>query len=280
MKAKKVIALSVKYLLLLLGAIISTLPMLYMISTALKPNGALYVFPPRFFPSADEITLENFGYILNKGGFLINFWNSIIVSVITVAIAALVSSALAFVLARFRFVGKKLLFGFIILTMIIPGTTMIVPQYELAVGLGVVNKLMGLIPFYVAWVIPFSTFMIKGFIENIPKEFDEAVYIDGGSLYTVYFRVALPLASPAIASVTIFNFLTAWEEFPWANTVINDDAKRTLPIAISGFFGQHQFTQWGYVFALSALSLIPVLLIFVMFQKYFVSGIQAGGVKG
>lgn len=280
MKVKKILSLAVKYLLLLCGAIIFPLPMVYMISTALKPNGALYVFPPQFFPSANEITLENFKYILNKGGFLVNFLNSIFVSVVTVVAAALVSSALAFVLARFKFWGKKMLFGFIILTMIIPGTTMIVPQYELAVSLGVVNKLPGLIPFYIAWVIPFSTFMIKGFIENIPREYDEAVYIDGGSLYTVYFRVAIPLASPAIASVTIFNFLTAWEEFPWANTVINDDAKRTLPIAISGFFGQHQFTQWGYVFALSTLSLIPILLIFVLFQKYFVSGIQAGGIKG
>lgn len=280
MKAKKLFWLILKYFLLLAGAIISTLPMLYMLSTALKPNGALYVFPPRFLPGIAEVTLENFRYILGKGGFIRNFLNSTIVSIATVAIAALVSTALAFVIARFRFRGHRLIFGFIILTMIIPGTTMIVPQYELAVSLGVVNKLLGLVPFYVAWVIPFSTFMIKGFIENIPKEFDEAVYIDGGSIYTVFFRIAIPLASPAIASVTIFNFLTAWEEFPWANTVINDDAIRTLPIAISGFFGQHQFTQWGYVFALSALSLLPVILVFILFQKYFVSGIQAGGVKG
>ena len=110
--------------------------------------------------------------------------------------------------------------------------------------------------------------MIKGFVENIPRELDEATYIDGGSVFTVFFRIILPLTKPGIASVSIFNFLTAWEEFPWANTVINDDLKRTLPIAISGFFGQHQFTQWGYVFALSVLSLIPILVSF-----YFLSEI-------
>ena len=89
-----------------------------------------------------------------------------------------------------------------------------------------------------------------------------------------------PLASPAITSVSIFNFLTAWEEFPWALTVLNDTQKRTLPIAISGFFGQHQFTQWGYVFAMSVASLLPVLIIFICCQKYFVSGLQTGGIKG
>lgn len=103
---------------------------------------------------------------------------------------------------------------------------------------------------------------------------------DGGSVFTVFFRIILPLASPAIASVSIFNFLTAWEEFTWAMTVINDNAKRTLPIAISGFFGQHQFTQWGYVFAMSVASLMPVLIVFILCQKYFVSGLQAGGLKG
>ena len=99
-------------------------------------------------------------------------------------------------------------------------------------------------------------------------------------MLTIYFQVALPLIKPGIAAVSIFNFLTAWEEFVWANTVINDDAKRTLPIAISGFFGQHQFTQWGYVFALSVFSLIPILLVFISFQRFFVEGLTAGSVKG
>ena len=114
----------------------------------------------------------------------------------------------------------------------------------------------------------------------MPKELDEAIYMDGGGVFTVFFRIVFPLAKPGIASVSIFNFLTAWEEFPWANTVINDNLKRTLPIAISGFFGQHQFTQWGYVFALSVLSLLPILIIFIFCQKFFVAGLTAGSVKG
>lgn len=277
---KKVMIQLLLYAILIIFAVIFTMPMLYLISTALKPNGALYEYPPKFFPTLKSITLENFIYIIKEGKFYINFFNSTMVSVLTVAIAAMVASALGFCIGRFQFFGRNLLFSFIMLTMIIPGMTLIVPQYELAVKMNVINKLYGLIPFYVAWVIPYSTFMIKGFVENIPKEFDEAIYMDGGSIFTVFGRIILPLAKPGIASISIFNFLTAWEEYPWANTVINDNLKRTLPIAISGFFGQHQFTQWGYVFALSTLSLIPILIVFISFQRYFVSGITTGGVKG
>lgn len=269
-----------RYLLLAAGTVICVLPMVYMISTSLRPNGALYEYPPRFFPRWEALTLENYEYILSQSKFYLNFLNSVFVSLFSVTLAAAVSSAMAFVMGKFHFRGKKLLFGFIILTMIIPGTTMIVPQFELATHLGLVNRLWGLIPFYVAWVIPFSTFMIKGFMEGIPDEITEATYIDGASVWTVYTRISLPLAAPAIASVSIFNFLTAWEEYPWANTVINDNDLRTLPIAIAGFFGQHQFTQWGYVFAMSVMTLIPVVLVFITCQRFFVQGLTAGGVKG
>ena len=269
-----------RYLLLAAGTVICVLPMVYMISTSLRPNGALYEYPPRFFPRWEALTLENYEYILSQSKFYLNFLNSVFVSLFSVALAAAVSSAKAFVMGKFHFRGKKLLFGFIILTMIIPGTTMIVPQFELATHLGLVNRLWGLIPFYVAWVIPFSTFMIKGFMEGIPDEITEATYIDGASVWTVYTRISLPLAAPAIASVSIFNFLTAWEEYPWANTVINDNDLRTLPIAIAGFFGQHQFTQWGYVFAMSVMTLVPVVIVFITCQRFFVQGLTAGGVKG
>ena len=278
--AAKIKSAVVRYVLLAIGTVFFTLPMIYMISTSLRPNGALYESPPRFFPRWEALTLENYDYILHQSKFYLNFFNSVIVSVSTIVLAAAVGSAMAFVLGKFKSKPTKILFGFIIITMIIPGTTMIVPQFELATKLGMVNQLWGLIPFYVAWVIPFSTFMIKGFMENIPSEIMEASWIDGADVWTVYARIALPLASPAIASVSIFNFLTAWEEYPWANTIINDNSKRTLPIAIAGFFGQHQFTQWGYVFAMSVLTLIPVVLIFIVCQKFFVQGLTAGSVKG
>lgn len=268
------------HIILAAGLLIVVLPMVYMVSTSLKPNGALYNYPPKFLPTLDEITIENYQYILSQGKFYINFLNSLFVSVLSVLLTAIIASALGYVIARFDFKGRKLLFAFIVLTMIVPGLTLIVPQYELAVKLKVINSLAGLIPFYAAWTIPYSTFMIKGFVEGIPKELDEATYMDGGSVLTVFWKIIIPLAKPGIASVSIFNFLTAWEEFPWANTVLNDNLKRTLPIAISGFFGEHQFTQWGYVFALSVFSLLPILIVFICCQKFFVAGLTTGSVKG
>ncbi len=277
---KKTVHQIILHVMLLAALILVVLPMVYMVSTSLKPNGALYEYPPRFLPSTDEITLENYRYIMGEGKFYLNFLNSVVVSCACVVIAAAVAAALGYVLARFSFPGKGMLFGFIVLTMIIPGLTLIVPQYELAVKLKAINTLGGLIPFYVAWTIPYSTFMIKGFVEGIPRELDEATYMDGGSVFQVFGKIIVPLAKPGIASVSIFNFLTYWEEFPWANTVLNDNLKRTMPIAISGFFGQHQFTQWGYVFALSVFSLLPILIVFICCQRYFVAGLTTGSVKG
>ncbi len=270
----------IKYIFLILFSIISLIPMLYMISTSLKPNGALYNFPPKFLPNLNEITFNNYKYILSQSRFFRNFLNSILVSTISIIFAAIASTGLAFVIGRFKNIFTKTIFSLLVVTMIIPGTTLIVPQFELAVKFHVINKLIGLIPFYAAWVIPFSTFMIKGFMENISTEIIDAAEIDGADIFTIFSKIAIPLASPAIASVSIFNFLSSWEEFPWANTVINDTKLRTLPIAITGFFGQHQFTQWGYVFALSMLALLPVLIIFITCQRFFISGISSGAVKG
>ena len=174
---------ALRYLLLAAGTVIFTLPMIYMISTSLRPNGVLYEYPPRFFPRWEALTLENYDYILHQSKFYFNFLNSVVVSVSTVLLAAAIASAMAFVLGKFKSRATNLLFGFIIITMIIPGTTMIVPQFELATKLGLVNRLLGLIPFSVAWVLPFSTFMIKGFMENIPGEIMDAAWMDGAGVF-------------------------------------------------------------------------------------------------
>ena len=268
------------YVLLAGGAILCVMPMVYMLGISLKPSGALYEFPPHLFPGPEQLTLVNFEEILAQSKFFYNFCNSVIVACLTVVLSAFISSAFAFCLERFRFRGRKLLMVLVIGTMIIPGTTMIITQFQLANFLHLTNSDLGLVPFYVAWVMPFSTFMIMNYISSIPRDYDEAVYVEGGDVFTVFFRVIVPLSKPAIASVSIFNFLTSWDEFQWALTVIDEDAKRTMPIAIAGFFGEHQFTEWGSVFALSMISLIPVFVIFVTMQKYFVSGLQAGGLKG
>ena len=164
---------------------------------------------------------------------------------------------LAYSISRFRFPGRNVLYGLIITTMLVPGLAMLVPQFELAVTFKLIDNLWGVILFYTAWVTPFSTFLIKGFIDNIPKELDEAIYMDGGTVFTIYRRVIVPMASPSIAAVSIFNFLYAFEELGWSQTILHSDDLRTLPVAITQFFQAHNRTDWGYVFAMTCLSMIP-----------------------
>jgi len=281
MKKQERLVQFIIYVMLTLGLAVTITPMLYMTGTSLRPNGLLFESHPRLFPEISALTLENYRYILIEQNFYGKMLNSAIVALSTTLLAAFVSSSLAYCIARFDFFGKKLLFSLIMATMIVPGTALILPQFELATWLRLNNKLWGLIPVYVSWVVPFSTFMIKGYIEgNIPRDFDDAVRIDGGNAFAIYSKVILPLASPAVAAVSIFNFLTSWEEYVWALTLINDDEKRTLPIAIAGFFSEHHYTQWGYVFAMSVVSLIPIVIIFIFLQKFFITGLSTGGIKG
>jgi ABC-type glycerol-3-phosphate transport system permease component len=263
------------------GAILMLMPMLYLISYSLRPNSDIYQYPPKLFVALNNLTLENYNYILSESvQLVIYFRNSIFVSVVSMIFVALMASSLAYVLSRFNFPGKKVFFSLLITTMIIPGLGLIIPQYQIAVNLNLVNKLSGLIPVYIAWVLPFSTFMMKSYVDGLPKELDQAAKIDGASTLKVYFLIILPLMKPSIAAVSIFNFLSSWEEYGWAQTIISKEELRTIPIYIAGFFGRNNFTQFGYVFAISCLSLVPIIIIFIAFQKYFITGLTAGGVKG
>jgi len=270
---KKVVSASlvVRYGLLCLGLVIMVMPMVYMLTSSLRPNAMTFSYPPKVLPELSEITLENYEYVLLRQNFLSYITNTLFVAGVTTLLAATISSMLAYCISRFRFLGRNLLYGMIITTMLIPGLAMIVPQFELAVTFDLVDNLWGVILFYTAWVTPFSTFLIKGFIDNIPKELDEAIYMDGGTVFMVYRKVILPMASPSIAAVSIFNFLFAFEELGWSQTILRVDKLRTLPVAITQFFQAHNRTDWGFVFAMTCLSMIPVIILYVLLQRYFIS---------
>ncbi len=271
--------MTVRHILLVLGALIMVVPMIYMISSSLRPNSVTFAYPPRIIPQLSEITLENYRYVMLEQNFLNYILNTITVAASATILTAVISSMLAFTISRFKFYGRDLLFSVIIITMLIPGLAMIVPQFELAVTLRLVDSLWGVIWFYTAWTIPFSTFLIKGFIDNIPKELDEAIYVDGGSVYTVYRVVILPMASPSVAAVSIFNFLYAFEELGWSQTILRTDKIRTLPVALTQFFQAHNRTDWGYVFAMTCLAMIPVIIVYITLQRYFISGLSSGAIK-
>ena len=264
-------------ILLGLGALLTVLPLIYMISTALK--GAIYVFeiPPRLIP--EHPTLQNFilAWTINQFGKY--FLNSILVSLVAVSCILLLASMMAYAFARYQFIGKKVLYGLIIFFMTMPAMSLIVPQFILARDLALMDSLMGLIVMYVAQNLPFATFLMRGFLEEIPKEIEEAARIDGASDWMIYWRVVLPLCKPALATSAIIAFLGAWDEYVWASTIINTPAKRTLPVAIATFQGVHT-TNWGLVFAASLIGIVPVLVLFISLQKYFIKGMVAGAVKG
>jgi multiple sugar transport system permease protein len=266
-----------RYVALIVGALVMVTPFIYMVSTSFKAQAYVLTFPPQFIP--DPATTDNYVQALTTQNFGLYFLNSIIVSVIATAASVLVSSMMAYAFARFRFPGRELIFRILLLGLIVPAMMLIIPQFILAKQLHLLDSLLGLIVFYTAGTLALNTFLLRGFFESIPGELDQAMQVDGAGAWTRYWRLALPLAKPALATATIFTFLSCWDEFAWALTIINTPEHLTLPVAIQLFQGQNA-TQWGLVFAASLIAVIPVIVVFLVFQRYFVQGLTAGAVKG
>jgi multiple sugar transport system permease protein len=265
------------YLLLTVGALVTMGPFIIMLSTSLKPQAFVLETPPQIIP--EDPTLGNYDTAWTSSGFARYFVNSTYVTILSVLGILLLSSMMAYALARFDFAGKRVVYWALLLTLMIPGMMLIVPQFILAQDLRVIDSHLGLVLFYIAGQLAFSTFLLQAFFSQIPRELEEAMRIDGAGAWTVYWRLILPMSKPALATAGIFVFLASWDEFIWALTIISDASLRTLPMAIALFQGQHA-TAWGVVFAASVIAVGPVILVFVTFQRYFVAGITEGAVKG
>lgn len=268
---------ALSFFLLLAGLPLVIVPFWLMVTTSLKPQAMSLEYPPRLFPS--EVTLDNYERALRLENFAVYFGNSLFVAVVTTLLTVVASSLLAYAFARLRFRGKEILFYVLLVGMMIPPVMLILPQFLVAKELHLLNNLWGLVLVYVAMNLSMQTFLLRGFFEDIPKDLEDAVLIDGGTRWTIYWRIVMPLARPGLAVVAIFTFLYSWDEFPWAHVAIQETSKRTLPIAIALFQNQH-LTQWGMVFAASIVALIPVLVVFVVFQRQFIEGISTSGLKG
>jgi multiple sugar transport system permease protein len=258
------------------GALLVIAPLLMMLSTSLKDNVLVFELPPKLIP--DDPTVSNYTEAWNSNDFSRYFANSVIVAVGTTLAVVVLSSMTAYAFARFDFPGRRLLFVFLLVGLMIPTMMLIIPQFVLAQGLGMTNSLTGLIVFYASGGIAFNTFLLRGFFEKVPRELDEAMVVDGAGPVRRYLSLYLPLARPALATSAIFGFLAAWDEFVLALTMVNDPDKRTLPIAIALFQGERQ-TSWGLVFAASVLAVLPVITVYVLGQRHYISGIAAGAVK-
>ncbi len=265
------------YLILALGAVVMIFPFLWMASTAFKAHVFVIEYPPKLIP--DNPTWDNFIQAWNANNFQVYFRNSAFVAVTATILSVLFSAMAAYSFARFEFRGKEPIFYSLLLVLMVPNMVAIIPQFFLMKFLGLRNSLYGLILIYISTSLALNIFLLRGFFEQLPHELEEAVLIDGGSYLTIFTRIVLPLSAPALATVAIFSFLAFWDEFIMALTFIDDPAKRTLPIAIALFQGQHG-TQWGLVFAASLIALAPVVAFFLGMQRYFVGGLTSGAFKG
>ncbi|QGN59107.1 carbohydrate ABC transporter permease [Nostocoides sp. HKS02] len=266
-----------RYAVLIVGAVVTCVPFLMMVSTSFKKQTFVLEVPPKLIPH--DPTLANYQQAWSSTGFATYFLNSVLVAVSTVAGVLLIGAMMAYAFARFEFPGKRPIFLMLVATLMIPGMMLIIPQYLVAKDLHVLDSRLGLVLFYVAGQLAFTTFLLRGFIVTIPRDLDEAMLIDGAGRFRIFWSLILPLCRPALATAGIFSFLGAWDEFVWAVTVIDSPEKRTLPIAIALFQGQHA-TSWGLVFAASVIAVVPVITVFIIFQRQFVAGVQAGALKG
>ncbi|MEV6317695.1 carbohydrate ABC transporter permease [Streptomyces sp. NPDC051776] len=266
----------IRFVLLTLGALVVTAPFLYMLSTSFKHDTAVFDVPPQFIPS--DPTTENFSTAWTANDFARFFANSLIVATVSTFCTTVLAALAAYAFARFRFPGRAVLFWTMMLGLMVPGVMLLIPQFTVARTLQLTDTLSGLVVFYIGTGMAFNTFLLRGFFEQVPHELDEAMMIDGAGTVRRFTTLYLPLARPALATSAVLAFLASWDEYPWALTIINDPAKQTLPLAIAQFQGQHA-SSWGLVFAASVLSLIPVLVIYLLGQRHFVSGMQAGALK-
>lgn len=276
-KSRARAVLGLRLLLLSLGAVVMIVPFAYMLATSFKPNSLALEVPPQFIPR--DPTIANYRDAWSSNHFGRYFVNSLGVAVATTAVSVLLSSMMAFAFSRLRFPGRRLLFGLLLVGLMVPTMMLIVPQFLLAKQLQLLDSYLGLVVFYAGGALALNTFLLRSFFQDIPRELEEAMVVDGAGPWKRYRQLILPLSRPALATVAIFTFLASWDEFVWALTIINDPSKRTLPIAIALFQGQYA-TSWGIVFAASAIAVLPVIAIFVALQRQFIGGITAGAVKG
>jgi multiple sugar transport system permease protein len=263
------------YIILIIFSIVMILPFFWMLSTSLKTNTEVFRFPPQWIPN--PIMWENYKHVVFDVPFLTFLKNTSIVTFANIIGTLLSSSLVAFGLARIEFKGRTIIFYLIISTMMIPPQVTIIPQFILFKELNWINSLKPLI--IPEWFgSAFNIFLLRQFFLGIPKELDEAAMIDGCSKFKIYWRIILPLSKPALTAIAIFAFLYNWNDFLRPLIFINDEHLKTLAVGITSFKGMYTW-QWNYVMGASVLMILPCLVLFFVFQKYFIQGITVTGMK-
>ena len=262
--------------LLILGALFAGFPILWMLVCSFKPNAEIFAWPPTWIPKT--FTLDAYQQILGDPGKLKFFANSYFVSFVVVALTLVLSILTAYSFSRFNFKGKKVINAVIISVQAIPPITLLIPYLSLIVAFKLYNTYWALILTYLLFTLPYAILMMTGYFNTLPRALDEAVMMDGGSRARALWKVLVPTAVPGIVSVGMYTFMQAWNEYLFALTLTKTNDMRTVPIGISMLMGQHSY-EWSQMMAMSVLGSLPVLLLFLFFQRYFIAGMTAGSVK-
>lgn len=269
--SKDLIALALIFAVLLVFII----PFLWVVLTALRPGSTVMAREFQLIP--DTLTLENFQALFSSD-FVRYIRNSLIVSVPTTIIAVSLSLTAAYSFSRRRFRGRNLLLLLVVFSQLFPFVILITPIYVIFQRLGLVNTHLGLMISYIAITVPFSVYMLLGYLDSVPIELDEAAKIDGCSTLGIIFRVILPVAWPGIAATAIFTFTLAWNEFLFATALVTRSELKTIQVALAGMFGETS-TNWDLVMAGSVIASLPTMLMYLFLQRYLLSGLTAGAVK-
>lgn len=250
-------------------------PFVWMILGSVKPNSELMQSPPTWWPQSPS--LDNFQLLFEKAAFGQYFVNSTVVAVAVVAGNLLFSAMLGYALARLDYPGKRIIFGAVMGTLMIPGLVLFIPQFILVANLRLTGNLLALIlPFLVQ---PFGVFLMRQFFISLPRELAEAARIDGAGELGIFFRVYLPLAVPAFATLGILTFLGSWNNFLWPLVVSSSESTYTLPVGLALVAnGQHQ-SDYGLLLAGATVVVVPILAVFLFFQRFFIEGIATTGIK-
>ena len=267
---------TIGYLILIIGAISMLLPFVYMFSLSFMTDKQIFTNSFNLFPN--PTTLENYTYVINNVDIFRYFFNSMFVAIATTIGQVIISALAGYAFARFEFKHKEILFILILVSMMIPPQVNIVPLFF-------IMKQFHWIDTYWALIVPglfggFGVFMMRQWFKSMPEDMESSAKIDGCNTFQVFYKIALPLALPALMTLAIFTFITTWNSFMWPLIVTNSDSMRTLPLALANFKGSfREITDWGALCAFSVICCLPVIGVFLLGRKYFINDILNGGIK-
>jgi N,N'-diacetylchitobiose transport system permease protein len=253
-------------------------PVFWMMSTAFKPDDQINSVTPTWVST--HPTLRHFRDALARPFFWTDVKNSLIIVLVTVVVAVALAFLAAIALAKYRFTGRSLFIVLIIGIQMLPAAGLIIPLYVVLARYHQVNVLSGVIVTYLTFALPFCVWMLRGFIIGIPKELEEAAMVDGSTRLGAFVKILLPLVAPGLVATSVFAFITSWNEYIFARTLLNDQAKQTVTVWLSYFLGTGRQTDWGALMAASTLTAIPVVIFFLIVQRRIAFGLTAGAVKG